>query len=76
MPAMSQDREDGLEAAVQSFGGVAGLAAALGISYAAVYQWSRVPAARVLRIERLTGIARERLRPDLYPNDLIGSAQP
>ena len=74
--AMNQNREEGLEAAVQSFGGVAGLAAALGISYAAVYQWSRIPTGRVLRIERLTGIARERLRPDLYPDDLIGRSQP
>jgi DNA-binding transcriptional regulator YdaS (Cro superfamily) len=73
---MSENQDEGLEAAVQRFGGVAGLAAALGITPAAVYQWARVPQGRVLKIERLTGIPRERLRPDLYPDDLIGGRAP
>ena len=68
---MTDDHDDGLEAAVQSFGGVARLADALGITTAAIYQWQRVPQGRVLRIERLTGIPRERLRPDLYPDDML-----
>lgn len=45
------------------------LAAALGVSYQAVHKWQRVPAERVLEIERLRGIPRSRLRPDLYPPD-------
>jgi DNA-binding transcriptional regulator YdaS (Cro superfamily) len=43
------------------------LARALGLSPAAVLQWNgRVPAKRVVEVERLTGIPREALRPDLY----------
>ena len=43
------------------------LASDLGISYQAIHKWRRVPASRVLEIERLRGIDRSRLRPDLYP---------
>lgn len=35
------------------------------ISHQAIAQWRRVPAERVLEVERVTGIARETLRPDL-----------
>ena len=48
-------------------GAKADLARALGITHAAVRQWSeRVPADRVVDVERITGIPREALRPDLY----------
>lgn len=43
------------------------LAETLGISVAAVCQWDRVPAERVLDVERATGISRHDLRADLYP---------
>jgi DNA-binding transcriptional regulator YdaS (Cro superfamily) len=43
------------------------LAAKLGISPSAISQWHRVPAERTIDIERLTGIPRHDLRPDLYP---------
>jgi DNA-binding transcriptional regulator YdaS (Cro superfamily) len=43
------------------------LADVLGISVAAVCQWDRVPAERVLEVERATGVSRHDLRPDLYP---------
>lgn len=42
------------------------LAGELGITHGAVSQWSRVPAERVLDVERITGISRYDLRPDLY----------
>lgn len=45
------------------------LAVDLGISYQAIHKWRRVPAGRVLQIERLRGIDRSRLRPDLYPSE-------
>ena len=43
------------------------LARALGVTPGAVSQWDRVPAERVIDVERLTGIPRHDLRPDIYP---------
>lgn len=47
------------------------LANRLNVNKAAVSRWvrGRVPAERVLPIERLTGISRHELRPDLYPRE-------
>lgn len=42
------------------------LAQALGITHGAVSQWSRVPTDRVLDVERITGISRHVLRPDVF----------
>ena len=56
----------GLKAAIDAAGGVRSLARLLGITHQAIAQWDQVPAERMLEIERVTGIARERLRPDLY----------
>jgi len=52
--------------AVERAGGAANLARALNVSRQAIYKWQRIPADRVREIERLTGISRETLRPDLY----------
>ena len=38
----------------------------LGLTRASVVKWQRVPAERVVEIERITGIPREKLRPDLF----------
>lgn len=43
------------------------LARKLGVTAGAVWQWSKVPAERVLEVERVTGISRHELRPDIYP---------
>ena len=47
----------------------AALAKDLGVQSPAVCKWERgrIPAERVLDVERATGIPRHRLRPDLYP---------
>lgn len=47
-------------------GGVVKLSLALGLSRAAVSGWKQIPPERVLDVERITGIPREKLRPDLY----------
>ena len=52
--------------AAKRVGGVVKLARALGLSDAAVSLWPRVPADRVLEVERLTGVSRYTLRPDVF----------
>lgn len=52
--------------AIESAGGSSALARQLKITPQAVSQWPRVPAERVVEVERITGIPREELRPDLY----------
>lgn len=36
------------------------------ISVQAVAKWERCPSARCLDVERVTGVSRHRLRPDIY----------
>ncbi len=56
-----------LERAKQIVGGNTGLAAKItGITPQAISQWRRVPAERVLDVERITGVSRNELRPDIY----------
>jgi DNA-binding transcriptional regulator YdaS (Cro superfamily) len=59
--------KEALQEAVRLAGGAAALARGLGIKQPSVFGWEQVPARRVLAVEALTGIRRERLRPDLYP---------
>lgn len=47
-------------------GGVIALSRKLGLSRATVSLWKRVPPHHVLAVERLTGIRREVIRPDIY----------
>jgi DNA-binding transcriptional regulator YdaS (Cro superfamily) len=56
----------GLKAAIDHFGNGNRLADALGINRQAIYQWEKIPLERVIRIEELTGIPREELRPDFF----------
>lgn len=42
------------------------IARAAGISRQAVTDWQVVPLGRLLIVERLSGIPRERLRPDIF----------
>jgi DNA-binding transcriptional regulator YdaS (Cro superfamily) len=66
----SDDRRPaGLRKAITAAGGISALARRLGISRVAILQWKKIPAERVLDIERVTGVPREQLRPELYPAD-------
>jgi len=56
-----------LQEAARRAGGVRALARMLGINHQSIIRWLRTPAVRVLEIERLTGVPRYQLRPDLYP---------
>ena len=60
----------GYESAVEFFGGIPELAAALDVTRQAIYLWGGVvPKSRVFEIELLTDgkLRRHQLRPDLYP---------
>lgn len=58
---------DAIERLTMNVGLRALIARELGISRQAVCAWKRVPAERVLQVERITGIPRSDLRADLYP---------
>jgi DNA-binding transcriptional regulator YdaS (Cro superfamily) len=53
------------------------LADAFGVNKSTVLRWEegKIPAERVLDVERQTGVSRSELRPDLYPVDLVESLE-
>lgn len=59
----------GLIRAKEAAGGNSGLSQLFGgrPTPQAISQWQRVPSGRVIEVERLTGVPRQVLRPDLYP---------
>ncbi len=61
------DKTEALKRAVERAGGQAAFARALGVTPQAVSQWDEVPPLRVLATERVSGVSRSELRPDLYP---------
>jgi DNA-binding transcriptional regulator YdaS (Cro superfamily) len=67
IPIRPRPKDPILKRIFAAAGGVADLADILGIRSVAVYQWTRVPSARVLGIEKATGISRYEMRPDIYP---------
>lgn len=56
-----------LDRAIKKTGTAKELAVQLGITPQALSQWDEVPPLRVLDVERITGVPRHELRPDLYP---------
>ncbi len=69
---------DGLEAAITAAGGMESFQAKLGIARRTVFLWkqSGIPAERVPEVEAATGIPRQRLRPDLWPEAASPVAAP
>ena len=57
-----------LDRAIQTTGGAEAFAEAVGVSRRTVFNWKavRIPADRVPDVERITGIPRHELRPDLW----------
>jgi TorA maturation chaperone TorD len=68
-------RDQGLQMAIDAAGGVAGLARKLGIAQPSVSNWTRVPPERVIAVETSTGVKRNLLRPDLYPDTAPPTAE-
>lgn len=60
-------RDPIIQAAAAKVGGICALSLTLGLTRGAASLWRRVPAERVLAVEKATGISRHELRPDLYP---------
>ena len=58
--------DDITKTAIERAGGARPLARALKITHQAVIQWPHVPAKHVLEVERMSGISRYDLRPDIY----------
>jgi Uncharacterized protein conserved in bacteria, prophage-related len=59
--------DEALERAKKNVGGPAALAKALGgITSQAVSQWKKVPPERVIEVERISGVSRHELRPDIF----------
>jgi DNA-binding transcriptional regulator YdaS (Cro superfamily) len=52
--------------AATKLGGIVRMSQALGLSRGAASQWSEIPVDHVARLEKLTGIPREVLRPDIF----------
>lgn len=65
------EASDALQRAIKNVGGLVGLAEPLGVSIQAISQWDEVPPLRVLAVERISGVPRSELRPDLYPAESV-----
>ncbi|MDR7027241.1 transcriptional regulator [Rhizobium rosettiformans] len=59
-----------LAKAIKAVGGPAEMARRIGVTVQAVCQWKKVPPNRVLTVERVSGVSRSDLRPDLYPPEV------
>lgn len=69
-------RDASLIFAIERAGSSVRLACLIGVSPQALSQWKRVPPLRVLDVERITGVPRHELRPDLYPPPTMPPAAP
>jgi DNA-binding transcriptional regulator YdaS (Cro superfamily) len=58
-----------LQRAIEQAGGQTALAKAIGIAKQSVRKWSIAPPERVLEIERISGVPRTALRPDIFVLD-------
>jgi len=68
------DKDEALQRAIKQIGTSNEFAALLGVKPQAVSQWDRVPPLRVLDVERISGVPRHELRPDIYPPPAQGAA--
>lgn len=65
---MRKPKQTPFDEAATVAGSQADLARACGVTPQAASKWRiSIPAERVLQIEKLTGISRHKLRPDIYP---------
>lgn len=60
----------GLRQAIEIAGSQVKLAKLLGITHQAINKWRDVPTRHIIAVERITGVHRSLLRPDLYEGEL------
>ena len=69
MPMETRNVDAALARAIEKVGGPVALSRLFGgkLTRQAIEQWKRCPPARAIEVEKLTGISRHELRPDIYP---------
>lgn len=58
--------DPGKRAAVEAAGGIRELARRIGLSHTSVIRWDMIPVEHLFRVEEVTRVAREKLRPDIF----------
>lgn len=63
-----QEEKEALKRAMEVVGGGKALGRAVGVSGVAVQKWlrKRIPAERCAAVEKITGVSKKELRPDLW----------
>ena len=56
----------GVKRAIKAAGGLSSLARLLKITPQSIQKWGRIPRKRILQVEALTEVPREKLAPELY----------
>lgn len=74
MPYIMKARPTGLQKAIAAVGTMTELGRLIGLTPQAIAKWRRVPAERCLEVERVTGVSRFELRPDIYGAPARGNA--
>lgn len=62
----ASNKSHGMRRAARAFGSYAEMAKRLKLTPGAICRWNRIPEKYLLKIESLTGVRRQDLRPDLY----------
>ena len=65
--SVKRERDVALQHIFAKRGAAVRIATEIGITPQAVSNWKIVPAERVLDVERVTGVPRHVIRPDIYP---------
>lgn len=67
-------RHTPLAEAIDKAGSLKAIAQPCGVTEQAVSQWEKVPPKHVLMVEKVSGVSRHLLRPDIYPDPATAAA--